>query len=400
MRKAHLCLVYTCALISTSQALDLDGDGMCNVWEARYGAGALSPQTDTDKDGHSNLKESIAGTDPFSRESFIHVTPVETQEGSFEVSVNSVPGKEYLLQKSNDLVGAWSPVGASVIASENTLTFPITSTDNAFYRILVRDADSDLDGVSNWAERQMDGFNPGLYDTFLTGLPEGDRAAMIALLNDLEGTAVTPTVTVQDAFEKEGTDAVITLTRSGSTDYPMTVYFKVTAPIEEGRGVASPSDYSAPENPQLIIPIGEDSVDLHISAVADNKIEVPELIDVLIGPNGTPARIRICDAANTLGNESLMIARLRPVSGTNSSASGISVLKLNGSNELATVTVDFSNLNGTLTNTQILNTSESILQSVPPFNFTGQPWEILAGSSYATDQELLDHHRKHAAKGL
>ena len=99
---------------------------------------------------------------------------------------------------------------------------------------------------------------------------------------------------------------------------------------------------------------------------------MPEQLDVLLGPDGTSARVRICDAAEMPENDRLMIARLRPLTGIGTSASGLSVLKLNGSNELATVTVDFSNLIGSQKNTQIFNTSDSILQSVRPFNFQGQ----------------------------
>ena len=48
-----------------AQKIDLNVNGMSDVWESLYGATGLSPAADADGDGMSNLQESIAGTDPY-----------------------------------------------------------------------------------------------------------------------------------------------------------------------------------------------------------------------------------------------------------------------------------------------------------------------------------------------
>jgi len=45
-----------------AHALDRDDDGMCDVWEARFHAGAIAAGDDAYGDGFSNLQEALAGT--------------------------------------------------------------------------------------------------------------------------------------------------------------------------------------------------------------------------------------------------------------------------------------------------------------------------------------------------
>ena len=60
--------------LAPAQMIDLNGNGMSDVWEQIYGASALSPSADTDGDGVSNLKEALAGTNPNDTNSFPHIT--------------------------------------------------------------------------------------------------------------------------------------------------------------------------------------------------------------------------------------------------------------------------------------------------------------------------------------
>jgi len=44
--------------------IDLNGNGISDVWEWVYGANNVNPNADPDGDGFSNLQEAIAGTNP------------------------------------------------------------------------------------------------------------------------------------------------------------------------------------------------------------------------------------------------------------------------------------------------------------------------------------------------
>ena len=45
--------------------LDRNNNGLNDIWELAYGAGALLPNGDADGDGFTNAQESAAGTNPF-----------------------------------------------------------------------------------------------------------------------------------------------------------------------------------------------------------------------------------------------------------------------------------------------------------------------------------------------
>jgi uncharacterized protein (DUF1800 family) len=82
-------------LLNVSADLDEDQDGLSDIWELKFNAGSLAPSIDTDADGHNNLQESIAGTDPLDPESCFNFTRHTFKDGTFEVEWNSVEGKAY-----------------------------------------------------------------------------------------------------------------------------------------------------------------------------------------------------------------------------------------------------------------------------------------------------------------
>jgi len=53
--------------------VDLNGNGMSDVWEWVYSAYGINPNSDSDGDGFSNLQEVIAGTNPFDSNSYPHI---------------------------------------------------------------------------------------------------------------------------------------------------------------------------------------------------------------------------------------------------------------------------------------------------------------------------------------
>ena len=64
-----LCILASILLFAAlpvrGQLVDLNGNGMSDIWELMFNASGLDPNGDADGDGASNRMESMAGTNPF-----------------------------------------------------------------------------------------------------------------------------------------------------------------------------------------------------------------------------------------------------------------------------------------------------------------------------------------------
>ncbi|MGJ8725680.1 MAG: DUF1800 family protein [Roseibacillus sp.] len=95
-------------LLSTlsSLAVDLDSDGLSDLWQLNYGAESESANGDPDGDGYTNAEESSAGTDPFSANSFPDLGPfqMDTSGNPIFFTFPTEAGKFYQLSQSTDLL--------------------------------------------------------------------------------------------------------------------------------------------------------------------------------------------------------------------------------------------------------------------------------------------------------
>ncbi len=92
--------------------IDEDTDGMSDVWEAAYGK-TLVPSEDPDKDGFSNVLESISGTDPLDTNSYPRVKRFNRQAENYKQIWQSAAGVNYQPMFSGDLI-TWQPFGPVV----------------------------------------------------------------------------------------------------------------------------------------------------------------------------------------------------------------------------------------------------------------------------------------------
>src|SRR5580692_586511 len=56
--------------VAQARIVDLNHNGMSDIWEWIYNAYGVDPNADPDGDGYSNLQEATAGTNPFDSNSF------------------------------------------------------------------------------------------------------------------------------------------------------------------------------------------------------------------------------------------------------------------------------------------------------------------------------------------
>lgn len=168
--------------------MDLDADGMSDVWEKKYSAEAAFPDVDYDGDGALTIDESLAGTDPYDANSVLKLTRYDHLSQGLCVHWASKNNVVYQLQISSDLTGQWQNIGKEVIGRGGQHVHAVGSAPGkqAFYRFVVKsdasipwwefemntdffnyDNDDDGDGFSNVVEMQA---NTNPFD-FMETLP-------------------------------------------------------------------------------------------------------------------------------------------------------------------------------------------------------------------------------------
>ncbi len=379
------------------QAIDKNGNGMCDVWEARFAVGNLDPDGDADGNGVSNRLESIAGTNPFLPSSHFRIRSLAINAGAV-ITVDAVAGKNYRLFSAATVAGPWQPVGNAILATTSEVVFPAqtTSANRKFFRVEVTDVDSDNDGVSNWAELQLEGLNPNEVDSFGSGELQGDLAFVESWLDQLSNGNLQITATTPNAYEKENLPASITLSRSSSSARPFTLFLRQISDQSGTSGIATTGDFilknagNAVVADRFVIPPGESSTNLLIQPVADALSEVPEDLRISVGGSNLNISARINDAQPTEQNTKLLVAYLSPRQGQSTRGSGMAAVRLAGDHASAIVTVNFSNLNSLTSSVHIETPSSATILSIPPFRYNGQSWLIKANQHYTTDQQVLD----------
>jgi uncharacterized protein (DUF1800 family) len=381
-----------------AEALDLDGDGLCDIWQARWQAEALTPEGDADGDGLSQREEEAAGTDPFDARSRAMISVVDAKNTTARLRIMAQSGKRYRLEQAASPAGPWAATGEEHAPVGEWLEMSVPKgAQLAFYRVRVSDGDRDNDGISDWAEHQLAGFDPLDADSFASsGFSGGDAAMAATMVQAWRSGGVSTEVTAAAAYEKEGSPAEIRFTRSGDLIAPLTLFFKTESSADSRRATPQRSEYQLRDasgallTHSLVIPAGQSSASIMLHPVADAIIEAPEELELRIGGSAIPAVLTLRDAAPVQANQRLFIAYLRPQPGVSSAGSGLATIRLAGDNDTATVSLSFSNLNSGVNSTQVQTTDDAILQSVPPFAYNGQAWRIRANQSYPTDQSVLE----------
>jgi hypothetical protein len=216
-------IVWLKPATASAQMVDLNGNGMSDIWEWFYSATNMSANADSDGDGMSNLQESVAGTNPFDSNSVprISLFPVSDANGSIKMAAQ--PGKLYQLQSVTNLGSAnWLTETSMVMRAGTNCTFPSpVNPVSKFYRIAISDVDTDGDGLNDWEEYKLglDPFNPlsnGALDGYGRQMTDYQYVAgRLASQNVITISATDPVTTQPDPGSSATDYGTFTITRDG-----------------------------------------------------------------------------------------------------------------------------------------------------------------------------------------
>ncbi|RYD23795.1 MAG: hypothetical protein EOP88_02810 [Verrucomicrobiaceae bacterium] len=125
---------------------DNDGDGLSNAWEyANFNSENIATElTDSDKDGVSDLREFLAGTDPKDPTDFFRVISTTHATGSTTTSLEFTTrtNRSYTIERSGDLSGTWADSGLGLFAPSTDATTSKSVSHPAaarqFFRVTAR----------------------------------------------------------------------------------------------------------------------------------------------------------------------------------------------------------------------------------------------------------------------
>ena len=243
--------------------------------------------------------------------------------------------------------------------------------------------DSDQDGIDDATEKLLDGFNPFLSSSVNGGQSDGETLTNAASVTDPTDDIIT--VTTTDALARENNGLVgsgiprikevarFSIERTGSLE-AQTVFFSVSGSSDPNTaGSATGEDFvleTATGSPlqgsggsyAVTLPFGSSELSFEVRPLLDELVEFPEQLTVTITGSGdyqvgTPsiATADIHDARDDPEFNKYYIATFSKDAAavTATSASGASVLVLNGSNRVAVVDDFFENLTSTQTNSHL-----------------------------------------------
>lgn len=245
---ASLLALWCAGLRSAEAIVDLNGNGLSDVWEQYFQAAGLNPTADTDGDGQSNLAESRAGTNPFDATSLFTVTQVSVASGNVSLKWTSSAGQRYQVQTTANLVTpTWQDLGTPFVGTGAVMTasFGLSNGEQQkYFRIAVSSLDSDSDGVTDW-EEIIAGLDPNSAHT-----GGGTLDDLTRLTNALQATTDTITIVASDPYATRlGSDTgAFTVTRAGKLD-AVTVSYSVS-------GTAVPANDYLPLSGNVTLPFG------------------------------------------------------------------------------------------------------------------------------------------------
>lgn len=280
-----LPLLLAAAFAANAAMIDLNHNGMSDIWEYLFGATGLDPQADADNDGYTNLQESLAGTDPFDPSSYPHATSALALGPVLNISMASALGKRYEMQTLVPLPDVpwtnWVTGAVQVARNGSTVNFSVPVTNGAvFFRILISDVDTANSGVNDWEKYQL-GLDPfstssnGQLDS--VGRPLGDLAFVtdkLAAQNTITVVASDPVAVQPDPVQGGGAPGEFTVLRGG---FPLNLLIvNLTSADPVPNAAVAGLDYE-PLDQLAFFPPGSSSAVLPLQPLTDTNLTSPRV---------------------------------------------------------------------------------------------------------------------------
>jgi len=287
---AAVALILLGTAGALAQMVDLNGNGMSDIWEWYYSATNISPNADSDGDGFSNLQEATAGTNPFDSNSYPHIPILLYSPTNFSVTLPSALGKLYQLQSTTNFGAANWVVETNLEARSGTnvtLTVPTTSMMK-FYRVGISDVNSDGSGLMNDWEKYKLGLDPN--NPLSNGTLDGNGNQMtdyqyvvgrLASQNVITIAATDPVTTEPDPGVSASDYGTFTVTRGGFPLNLATVHLQLGGP---GTGFGVPLQDYLPLTTTVSFPAGTSTKTITVVPMANTNLQAPVIVQLQLLP--------------------------------------------------------------------------------------------------------------------
>src|SRR6476469_1550552 len=175
---AILCIVVSIVSAKSISGIDVNNDGMSDVWQQKYSVPSADASLDYDGTGLTNSQKSLLGLDPRNPNSRFHLEIVsDSTSNQLRLRLDTVFGKLYHLESSNDLRN-WTSFNSAMAGTGSTVEI-IQSLSGAqmFFRArFANDIDADGDGLTAWEEHEL-GTRDNSSDSDGDGIPDAWEVA-------------------------------------------------------------------------------------------------------------------------------------------------------------------------------------------------------------------------------
>ncbi|HON08782.1 MAG TPA: lamin tail domain-containing protein, partial [Verrucomicrobiota bacterium] len=130
---------WMAATPSPGISLDMDNDGLPDIWEAAFGTDLTMPDDidDTDGDGISNKNEYLAGSNPLDANSYLSLQAEPSIDNNCIIKFVLYAGRSYSLEYTDSIAKRWNPIAFYELRMTNRIEYfsHCTTNKSGFYRL-------------------------------------------------------------------------------------------------------------------------------------------------------------------------------------------------------------------------------------------------------------------------